>query len=249
MSDVPFIRFPRRGDGPRVVELAQMALQGGGDVGLLKRLAEQCERYSDDWREVPTRRGVVPVLASMRVVDRGDGQVVGFSYCCPPIGWIVRDSGAPSFAVVKRIAAALIEIEMLAVMPRFRWRGLGGRLVADCVERYREAGYRVAMVTVERSPAKVVSWWEREGFRFTQVAEPAYVRCWPRREGSLYGHVLPSQRLGFQGLVPGVTVQEAQVDVPEYRCARWGGTASGLYAADGGLRHVRPVVEVSSLLG
>ncbi|AEM88933.1 GNAT family N-acetyltransferase [Streptomyces violaceusniger] len=255
MSDVPFIRSPRMGDGPRLVELAEMALHSMGAVEFVKGLARQAERHDDDLRELRTNKGTLELLASVRVMDRGDGEVVGFSYCCPPMHWITQDAGAPSFGFVKRIAAALVEIEMIAVMPRYRRQGLARRLVADCEERYRAAGYRVAMVIAERSPAKLISWYVQQGYWFTQVEEPAYVRYWPNRSlDALYGHVTPTQRAGFKALVPGVGVEDAYVDAPvfrretRYRDVAKGTRTSGIYGLPG-VRRVQPLVQVSGLLG
>ncbi|MFD8335661.1 GNAT family N-acetyltransferase [Streptomyces solisilvae] len=255
MPDAPFIRTPRMGEGLRMAELAEMALHYKGDVEYVKGLAHQAERNGEDLKEVSTKTGPIPVLASVRVMDRGDGEVVGFSYCSPPLPWITSRAGAPSFGIIKRLAGALVEIQMVAVLPRYRGQGLARRLMDDCEERYREAGYRVAMVVAESSPAKLVSWYETQGYWFTQADEPAYVRYWPNRAlDALYGDTTPTQRLGFKALAAGVTVEDAYVDAPVYRreerfrSISEGTTVSGNFAVPG-LRRVQPLVQVSGLLG
>ena len=94
-------------------------------------------------------------------------------------------------------------------------------------------------MVAETAPAKLIPWYEKQGYWFTQADEPAYVRYWGNRSlGGLYGDTTPTQRIGFKALVPGVTVEHAD-----------GRTFSGNYAVRGGARRVQALVQVSGLLG
>jgi ribosomal protein S18 acetylase RimI-like enzyme len=256
VSEEPFIRRPRWGDGKRLVELADMALHGNGDEEYVLKLVRQAEEsHQEDVVEIRTTKGPVPVVSSVRVMDRGDGQVVGFSYGCPPMDWILKFSAAPSFGVAKRIAAALSEIQMVAVLPRYRGRGFGRRLMADCEDRYRAAGYRALLVTVENRPSYLREWYESQYYWFSQPEEPYHLRYWKNREvDGLFGAITPTQRMGFKALVPGVEVADAIVDAPLWRRERRvrslarGTTVSGLFP-DPTERKVQPLAQVSGLLG
>lgn len=237
-------------------ELADMALHGRGDMEYVQLLSRQAEiAHTDDLSEIQTQKGPVTVVSSVRVMDRGDGEVIGFSYGCPPMDWILRWARVPSFGIAKKVAGTLNELQMVAVLPRHRGNGLGGRLMADAEERYRKAGYRAVLVTVENKPSSLINWYAKQGYMFSQQEEPVSVRYWPNRQlSSLYGCVTTTQRVGFKALAEGVTVGDARVDGPRWeRKQVWrnmaaGTTASGMFPVEGS-RCVQRMVEVSGLLG
>lgn len=104
--------------------------------------------YADDLRDAPGRARDSVVL----VADE-DGEVVGAVTWCP-VGSSHRE--------VARAGEA--EFRALGVLPRVRGRGVGELLVRACLERAREEGYQVLVLSSGEWMAAAHRLYERLGF-------------------------------------------------------------------------------------
>lgn len=208
------IRLSRQGDGPVVRKLLPMTLDvvppeawelvGAADAGYPDMRELRLNRSATGRTKDTTH------LVSLRIAEE-DGQPVGMAYAAPPLGWIVRRSGL-NLNQVARLTGRLAELEMLAVLPRYRGNGHGEALLKDVIERYRAEGYTVLLVIADK---KVVPYYERYGFTFAQPGDPFRVVFWRGRQlSALYQDLDAPQALGMLPLADTVQVTRPDAGPP-----------------------------------
>jgi predicted GNAT family N-acyltransferase len=77
--------------------------------------------------------------------------------------------GEPAGSLRIRYFADFAKIERVAVLSRFRHRGLGRKLVVAAIELCRAKGYRQVYAHARRS---LLPFWERQGFSLLPSASP-----------------------------------------------------------------------------
>lgn len=210
----PFLRVSREGDGKTVRKLIQMAHEdiprdkaaglanfvGNGKQADAHQLIVRSRRRGED---IETNS-----YFSMRLADSGTGRVAGFVYAGPPVSWIM--SREISLEHRKILAERLVEIQLMAVLERFRHKSIGSMLLADCERRYREQGYTMAMlITSPKASPLLVPWYEKHGYTFERENIPYKVRFWNGLPiTSNYNHTQQDQRVAFKPLAPTCTVTE-----------------------------------------
>jgi GNAT superfamily N-acetyltransferase len=215
------IRTPHPTDGKIARKLGDLATYGHGDADMLDKLAiiattgfwHSSTKYDDlqtmDIDQVSTRQThAIPLLGSMRVADY-HGQTVGMSYSIPPMTWVTGHSGLRKIDQIKQLSAAIAELNILAVLPKFRCRGTGALLLADAEKRYAKAGYKVMMVmTATYADAHLIDWYTQRGYTFAQPGEFWTIQYWADRKATAgsYNHIDDIDIVGFKSLAPTVTV-------------------------------------------
>lgn len=175
-------------------EIDCIADRNGKVAADLSQLGFRSRRRAGIWIEADT-------LHTCRVADIGNNRIVGFSYAAPPIGWIFEQP--TSVEEAKVITRHLVEFQLLAVLPKFRGRGIGSQLLTEFEDRYRAHGYRVALVNVDPSTGPLtVPWYQKHGYLFDELA-PGQDALFDfgshtARIGS--GHRKNGQRFGFKVL-------------------------------------------------
>ncbi len=92
--------------------------------------------------------------------------------------WVVRAPGpAGAEQVVAyiffRLIADEVHIFRIAVAPEWRRRGIGARLVAECLESAARRGVRVALLEVRPSSTEAIALYRKFGFRVV-ATRPGY---------------------------------------------------------------------------
>lgn len=142
--DTAALRPPEPGDLGWIVERhgALCASEFGWDVTFEARCARLAAAFAEDHH---------PLLERVWIAEL-DGARAGCVMC-------VRDASAPSTA----------RLRLLLVEPHARGQGLGGRLLAECVNFARGIGYRALVLRTQNTQVAAHRLVQRSGF--VQTAE------------------------------------------------------------------------------
>lgn len=80
------------------------------------------------------------------------------------------------FCQADRLETELV-LKKLCVLPEYRCRGLGGKLLAGTVSLGEELGYGRLTASVHADDAGIISWLEKRGFEVFEVREIPVYRC------------------------------------------------------------------------
>lgn len=130
-------------------------------------------------------------------VARVAGQVVGYIYCTFPASYLAPDGdGVAALDLIKQV----VEVNVAAVDPGFQRQGIGGALVADALDYYRDQGHMVALVTAPT--ASSASYWEGVGFTMTTkiIKLPNAAPLLRDEKWSAHGLISLSQRCDIREL-------------------------------------------------
>jgi len=207
------LRTPNITDRPAVRRLAELATYGHGAQSMIEGVGDTARSGYQDAdklnyeRRSTGEKGVFNCLASMRIADY-PGQPVGLSYTAPPLYSITTASGFTQQEDFNALAGALTELNLLAVMPRFRGRGVGAQLLTDVETRYAAAGYRTLFIqTATYADPRLIPWYTAHGYTFAEPGQPWELRYYTgdTLTGRLDRHD-KDEVIGFKALAPGVTV-------------------------------------------
>ena len=108
------------------------------------------------------RQNIVSTLAAVRpqtqIVAEVDGRIVGSVLLYPAGTEIVRPGGGS-------MTLALPEVRLLAVAPSARGKGIGVRLMDECVRRARESGAKALMLHTTDVMQTAMRLYVRMGFQ------------------------------------------------------------------------------------
>ena len=143
------VRGARRGDAGSIEEVTLSAYQQYAAV----MPPALWERY---------RQNIVATLAAAppetQIVVEESGWIVGSVLLYPAGTEIVRPGGGS-------MTLALPEVRLLAVAPSARGKGIGGRLMDECVRRARESGAKALMLHTTDVMQTAMRLYVRMGFQ------------------------------------------------------------------------------------
>lgn len=217
------IRRPQPGDFKTLKRLAAMAV-GNYQTQVDRMLRHVCDTgettiQTVDFQRVSTGdRGTLRMLYRIMVADY-HGKPVGMSYTGNPISWTKPLIDWPT-ADITDMAERFTEIQMIAVEPRHRRKGIATHLLTEAEHTIAHTGMRLVHVGVRDTGDydRLTDWFTRCGYRFGSGPRPdaddtATWRPWrfqPRtgHDSAFDFHRdnLPGQALGFKALHPSVTV-------------------------------------------
>jgi len=208
----PFLRLSTEGDGKTVRKLLHMAHEDIPDdkaARLANAVGNGKQGDCDQLVFTSRKRGIsvkTNSYFSLRIADSGTGRVAGCVYAGAPISWILEQKLSMDHRQL--LTQRLVEIQLMAVLERFRHRGLGSLLLTDCERRYRERGYTTSMlITSPKASPLLVPWYEKHGYVFEDPDESYHVRFWRDRGAtSQFHHIQDGQRVGFKALGKPATV-------------------------------------------
>ncbi len=146
------------------------ALAAESDLPALIRLAQGAFTQSRFFRDRHFPPGKAEELFSVWV-GRGVSNADGFTA-------LPRTSGEPGAFVSARVAASASgRIELVAVAPELRGRGVGLRLLAACLDELARRGARRVSVVTQASNVAALRLYERAGFHTRSVG--VWFHGWP----------------------------------------------------------------------
>lgn len=212
------VRTSLRGDGSALRALMPMALHGDPghpNLKLLPGAVDEADGYPDrhtiGLRHRSGKEVTAPALCSLRIADHY-GDPAGMSYSGPPMYWITKKSGLP-MRPTAALCGRLMELQMLAVLPRHRRQGHGGDLLHDVIQRHRAAGYTALMVVVEdAADPRLMPWYVKHGFVFAPRGRHFKIKFWSIYSiYAEYNHIDTSQYLGMLPLADTVTITPSTI--------------------------------------
>jgi ribosomal protein S18 acetylase RimI-like enzyme len=173
------IRPLAAGDGDMLKRLTAFAV---GDIPPpLREMYAMTDRgeVQPTIREVPFERkstrenGVLPVFHRTVVAERR-GKVVGMSHVGNPISWMHDLRHIPSTDMLPMVSR-VNEIQVIAVEPRVRGKGIGTQLLTEVLDAFRATGHRAALVVIQDDGRyqRLRAWYEEHGFVFDTRRTPA----------------------------------------------------------------------------
>jgi len=206
------LRHPTPGDHKAVRKFTAMAMHGRVDTTLMDNICAMLPELKEDMSTLDVKRVstgedlTYPCRASMRIADY-HGQPVGMSYTVPPLTWITCESNV-SKETLPLLSGALTELNLLAVLPKYQGRGIGGMLLADVEKRSADTGHTTLTITtfVAADP-RLNPWYQKHGYVFAGPRQDWTLQYWAQKK-SLAGmmYVKPHEYVGFKALAPQVTV-------------------------------------------
>lgn len=109
-------------------------------------------------------------------VTRAEGVITGMIYSLSPVRWL--DSHPEDSR--PQLVGQLMEIELIAVDPAYRRRGIGSALLTHVEQRARERGTRIITAKVADGHWTEMLWYRRRGYTVAAHREPC---MFPTRAG------------------------------------------------------------------
>ncbi|MEV6673259.1 GNAT family N-acetyltransferase [Streptomyces sp. NPDC051162] len=160
------VRLSRRGEGHAVADLARLALS---------HLPEEPHQKTGDLAETVNELGgrFSLTYGHGHCFTAHDGQsVVGMAYMAPLIQWIEMRPER----VRTKLARALAELELLAVMEGHRKQGVGDSLLKAVEEQAKANGTRLLVAKVPAGDRKLQLWYRRRGYTIAAPKESIIFR-------------------------------------------------------------------------
>jgi L-amino acid N-acyltransferase YncA len=139
-----------------------------GDLAQLAMLASSADRARFD---------KMFSSGSMVFIAYVDGQVVGYCWASQEIDAGINRAGA---ALGLRAASGDVYTHDLFIAPGHRNQGWGARLLSDCLQSLRQAGYKRAVAAVEPANAPSLKVIKRLGYVTTGELRHTRILLWDR---------------------------------------------------------------------
>ncbi|MEQ6028097.1 GNAT family N-acetyltransferase [Streptomyces salinarius] len=164
------VRTAHCGDAKELDRLADIAM--GGRPPLQQKatpLSTIVERHGGEIAAKPFGRARAVVCE----LEPG-ASICGLVFVVPP-GRLILEHAAQGVSAQRTLAAALAEIDLLAVDDGVRGRGIGSALLEEA-ERWLEGqGCRVLIAKIARGDYRAMRWYRQRGYLVAAQGEPLWV--------------------------------------------------------------------------
>lgn len=225
------LRPPQSSDYEALKRLAPMATHEYSDQ-VDTMLRGLCDKSGDSPTMMQGKRGretiTIQVRHQLTVAER-KGKAVGMFYFGNPTSWM-NELGGWATNELTSMVPLINEIQMLAVEPRQRRRGIGQALLDEAEHHLRATGHRLVMVCLRKTGdySRLADWYRRCGYTFGPEGDwstynpldPTTWHPWrmhprtddPRSFNFLRGE-MPGYGIGFKPLHPAVAVDAATATI------------------------------------